>query len=78
MASIPFALPSELPPDEDHRVALEAVYWSECSVATIFIILRFWARILKHSLGLDDVFMAVCYVSASFSTLLQGATERTL
>ncbi|KAI3332047.1 hypothetical protein HD806DRAFT_529812 [Xylariaceae sp. AK1471] len=55
-------LPSQLPPDTNHRVALEAVWWTELSVATIFIVLRFWARVFKRSLGLDDVVMAACYV----------------
>lgn len=43
-------------------VTLEAVWWTMFSIATFFIILRFWARILKRSLGLDNIVKATCYV----------------
>ncbi|KAI1291190.1 hypothetical protein F5Y03DRAFT_400912 [Xylaria venustula] len=47
-----------LPPDESRAKALEALLWTEFSVATVFILLRLTARHLKRSLGLDDVLMA--------------------
>ncbi|KAI0105084.1 hypothetical protein GGR51DRAFT_520852 [Nemania sp. FL0031] len=62
MSSGLFELPAELPPDDDHRVALEAVWWTFFSVATVFIGLRFWARTLKRTLGLDDVVMTACFI----------------
>ncbi|KAI1131074.1 hypothetical protein F5Y10DRAFT_234198 [Nemania abortiva] len=64
MSSSPLQLPppSEWPPDTDHRVALEAVWWTFFSVATVFIGLRFWARTLKRTLGYDDIVMTACYI----------------
>ncbi|POS70365.1 hypothetical protein DHEL01_v211239 [Diaporthe helianthi] len=55
-------LPTQLPPEEDHRVALEAVWWAFFSVATVFIGLRFWARSLHRSLGWDDFSMSITYI----------------
>ncbi|TGJ86595.1 hypothetical protein E0Z10_g2194 [Xylaria hypoxylon] len=62
MSSTPSPLPPQLPPDQNHRVALEVVWWTFFSIATVFIILRFWARILKRTFGFDDLVMAACYV----------------
>lgn len=53
----------QLPPDENHALALQTVWWTEVAIATVFIALRFWARIMKRSLGLDDVVMAASWVS---------------
>ncbi len=47
-------------------VTLEAVWWTMFSIATFFIILRFWARILKSRLGIDNIVKATCYVRAYF------------
>ncbi|KAI0453321.1 hypothetical protein F5B21DRAFT_286019 [Xylaria acuta] len=47
-----------LPPNESRATALEALLWTEFSVATVFIVLRLTTRHLKRSLGLDDVLMA--------------------
>jgi hypothetical protein len=54
-------------------VALEAVWWTFFSVATIFIGLRFWARIVHRNLGFDDLFMAITYVGTSHLTLSPSA-----
>jgi len=53
----------QMPPDENHALALQTVWWTEVAIATVFIGLRFWARSLKRSLGLDDVVMAASWVS---------------
>ncbi|KAI0543515.1 hypothetical protein F4679DRAFT_105452 [Xylaria curta] len=47
-----------LPPDESRGTALEALLWTEFSVATVFIVLRLTTRHQMRSLGLDDVLMA--------------------
>ncbi|KAK4154498.1 hypothetical protein C8A00DRAFT_14363 [Chaetomidium leptoderma] len=41
----------QLPPDENHGLALQTVWWTEVAIATVFIGLRYWARILKRGLG---------------------------
>ncbi|KAI1123692.1 hypothetical protein F5Y10DRAFT_251273 [Nemania abortiva] len=48
---------AQLPPDESRSTALEALLWTEFSVASVFIFLRLTTRHLKRSLGLDDVLM---------------------
>lgn len=53
----------QLPPDENHALALQTVWWTEVAIATVFIVLRFWARSIKRSLGLDDVVMAASWVN---------------
>ncbi|KAI1747905.1 hypothetical protein F4782DRAFT_519364 [Xylaria castorea] len=47
-----------LPPNESRATALEALLWTEFSVATVFIFLRLTTRHQMRSLGLDDVLMA--------------------
>ncbi|KAI8952586.1 hypothetical protein F4801DRAFT_577346 [Xylaria longipes] len=47
-----------LPPNDSRATALEALLWTEFSVATVFIVLRLTTRHLMRSLGLDDVLMA--------------------
>ncbi len=63
----------QLPPDENHALALQVVWWTEVAIASVFMGLRFWARIIKRSLGLDDVVMAaswVCLLSPEISRCL--------
>lgn len=78
MSSAAGQLPRQVPPEEDHRVALEAVWWTFFSIATIFIGLRFWARIIHRSLGLDDFVMALCYVSKHSRFLYGFLADRLL
>ncbi|KAI1423576.1 hypothetical protein F5Y12DRAFT_526506 [Xylaria sp. FL1777] len=52
------SMPEPLPPDDSRAKALEALLWTEFSVATVFILLRLTVRYLKRSLGLDDGLMA--------------------
>ncbi|KAI1148940.1 hypothetical protein F4825DRAFT_73731 [Nemania diffusa] len=51
------SMSAPLPPDESRATALEALLWTEFSVATVFIFLRLTTRYLRLSLGLDDVLM---------------------
>ncbi|KAI0114288.1 hypothetical protein F4776DRAFT_656685 [Hypoxylon sp. NC0597] len=53
---------SELPPDVDYGSKLEAIWWAMYAVASLFIFLRFWARFIKRSLGLDDAVMASAWL----------------
>ncbi|KAJ8121591.1 hypothetical protein ONZ43_g1995 [Nemania bipapillata] len=49
---------ASLPPNESRARALEALLWTEFSVATVFIFLRLTTRHLRRNLGHDDVLMA--------------------
>lgn len=55
---------AQLPPDENRDIQLEAIWWSEISVATCLIFLRLWARTYKRSLGLDDALMIGAWLGA--------------
>ena len=50
------------PPDVDHSPELQTIWWSQWAVATVFIVLRFYARIQKRYLGWDDTFMTLSWV----------------
>lgn len=43
-----------IPSDEDRGPQLLAMYWTECTVATIVVALRIYSRIKIKGLGLDD------------------------
>ena len=52
----------QLPPDIDNGPYLKAVWWTELSIATVFIILRLWSRLVKRTHGLDDALMIGSWV----------------
>lgn len=52
-------------PNEDHRVEIQAVYWTFTGISTIFILLRIWARVSKRMMGIDDWLMIACWVRTS-------------
>ncbi|MCJ1268754.1 hypothetical protein MMC22_008642 [Lobaria immixta] len=70
-----------IPPDEDRGPQLIAMYWTECTIVTIVVALRFYSRIRIKGLGLDDWTMlftlALTLVFASLATLLaaRGGTR---
>lgn len=41
-------------PDEDRGPQLLAMYWTEITIVTIVVALRFYSRIMIKGLGLDD------------------------
>lgn len=45
---------STIPPNEDRGPQLLAMYWTECTIVTIVVALRFYSRIKIKGLGLDD------------------------
>jgi hypothetical protein len=44
-------------------LTLQTVWWREVAIATVFIGLRYWARILKRGLGVDDVLMTASWTN---------------
>ncbi|KAK4185131.1 hypothetical protein QBC35DRAFT_454550 [Podospora australis] len=80
MASMDAGLPPpELPRDENNRTVLQAVWWTQLAIATIFIVLRIWARTIKRTVGLDDVAMIgswVLYLADAIIIHYLGATDR--
>lgn len=60
-------------PDVDQVRAMQASIWSTTAVAFVFLVLRFWARIYKRAIGMDDMFMLLSWVSLSpLSTMVEG------
>lgn len=65
--------PRTIPPDEDRGPQLLAMYWTECTVVTIVVALRFYSRIRIKGLGLDDWNVLFTMVRANrFSWLIKG------
>ncbi|POS71683.1 hypothetical protein DHEL01_v209917 [Diaporthe helianthi] len=54
----------------DHRIQLEAVYWSFVVISTIFVALRIWARLSRRMLGVDDWLMVACWLSFAATGVL--------
>lgn len=50
-------------PDVDQGNALLAATWSTTAVAFVFLALRFWARLSKRALAIDDACMLLSWVS---------------
>ncbi|PHH88228.1 hypothetical protein CDD83_7804 [Cordyceps sp. RAO-2017] len=78
--SSPASPPPGLPPQEDHSGPLQAVWWTCFAVATTFILLRVWARLLRRSLGYDDVTMGLawlCFVADMILVHYIAVTGRT-
>lgn len=69
------SMSAPLPPDESRATALEALLWTEFSVATVFIFLRLTTRYLRLSLGLDDVLMTGSWVRWSFNISIDSAID---
>ena len=52
-------------PNEDRRSIVEAVIWTEASVAILIVGLRFYARVSFKALGADDLLMLLALVGAN-------------
>lgn len=59
-----------LPPDVDYGPALEATTWTLTAMSFLFISLRFWARIYKRAVGIDDGVMLFSWVSSKKTCML--------
>lgn len=77
MASMGQGVPPQLPPDDNNRTVLQAVWWTQLSVATVFIILRIWARTIKRSVGLDDAAMIASWVLYLADTIIINYLAKT-
>ncbi|XXH05981.1 hypothetical protein Hte_012426 [Hypoxylon texense] len=55
-------------PDDDKGPAMVTVYVVQCSLALLFLILRLWARLSIHTLGLDDLFMGITWITYAVAT----------
>lgn len=60
-----------LPPDVDNGPALQAATWTLTAVSCLFIVLRFWARIYKRAVGVDDGLMLASWVSSRSTSALE-------
>ncbi|PWY88383.1 hypothetical protein BO70DRAFT_350749 [Aspergillus heteromorphus CBS 117.55] len=63
-----------IPPNVNRSPGLITSLWVPWPFATLLLIARFWSRIARRDLGLDDWFMLVCWVlyttAISLSTLM--------
>lgn len=75
MESSGSTLPSEA--DIDRGPKLIAIYVSLCSLAFIFLILRYASRFHIGGVGYDDAFMTISFVSFAFSWSLFEAAGLT-
>ena len=54
--------------DLNRGPALLAIYWVQFSVAFVFVVLRFYARLSIRAIGLDDWAIALALVASYLRT----------
>ncbi|KAI9148761.1 putative integral membrane protein [Paramyrothecium foliicola] len=52
----------ETVPDVDRAASFIAIFTAQCALATVVVVLRFWARYHIHNFGWDDLFMLLTWI----------------
>ncbi|KAI0008842.1 hypothetical protein F4779DRAFT_585495 [Xylariaceae sp. FL0662B] len=69
MSSSP-PLHSMTEPDTDRAPSLIAIYTAQCGISLVFLVLRFWSRLLFGGIGSDDATMVFSWIIYAILTVL--------